>query len=122
MRLIDSNVLAYAFYDNAHTEVCQEAIRTGGVIDTFNLVEAFFIIEKEVNREHAQKAIRGLLKSALIIVDVTPDMIFETLKRTKQNMSIFDLLHYACAVTNNCTSVLSYDNDFDGCDIPREEP
>jgi len=60
MKFLDSNILAYAFYRNQHTAKCQSAITKGGLIDTFNLVETFFIIEKETgNREIAQKAIKG---------------------------------------------------------------
>ena len=63
MKFIDSNVLAYAFYKNEHTDRCQNIIKDGGLVDIFNLIEAFFIIEKETgNREVAQKSIKGLLK------------------------------------------------------------
>ena len=124
MRYLDSNVLAYAFYDNKHTVKCQNAIMEGGLVDTFNLTEAFFVIEKETgSRESAQKAVKGLLKSNLVIVEVDVNLVFETLKRaTRFKLSIFDLVHYACAFVNRCDSILSYDKDFDNLDIPRTEP
>ncbi|HLD33569.1 MAG TPA: PIN domain-containing protein [Candidatus Nanoarchaeia archaeon] len=110
MKFIDSNIIAYAFYCNEHTDACQKLIQEGGIIDTFNLTEAFFIIEKEVNREYAQKVIRGLLKSSLTIIDVTPNTIFEILRRTsKYKLSVFDLVHYTCALMSGCTSFVSYD-------------
>ena len=124
MKFLDSNILAYAFYNNDYTARCQAAIMTGGVIDTLNLVEAFFIIEKETGgREMAQKAVRGLLKSDIAIVDVDVNAVFEAVKRaTHSKLSIFDLIHYTSAVTSGCKSILSYDKDFDNLDISREEP
>lgn len=124
MRFIDSNVLAYAFYRNEHTDKCQNAIKEGGLIDTFNLIEAFFIIEKETgSREVAQRCVRGLLKLNFQVAEVDVNMIFETLKKAGHvRLSIFDTIHYCCALINNCDAIVSYDKDFDNLDIPREEP
>ena len=123
MKFLDSNILAYAFYGNHYTIKCQKAIREGGLIDTFNLIEAFFIIEKETSREIAQKSIKGILKSSIQIVDVDVNLVFEALKRANSsNLSIFDLIHYSCALLNNCSAFVTYDKDFDNLGIPREEP
>jgi len=81
MKLLDSNILAYAFYDNEHTLACQSAIREGGIIDSLSLIEAFFIIEKETSRETAISSIKGLLKSNLAIIDADINLIFEALKK-----------------------------------------
>ena len=124
MKFLDSNVLAYAFYNSEHAINCQKAIMEGGLTDTFNLIEAFFIIKKETgSKEIAQKSIKGLLKSNIQIVDVDVNLVFESLKRiTKSKISIFDTIHYTCASINSCSAILSYDKDFDNLDIPREEP
>ena len=124
MRFLDSNILAYAFYDNEHTEKCQQEIAQGGVTDTFSLVEAFFIIEKETkNREKAQRCIRGLLKSNLQIIDVDINILFESLKKIGMyHLSIFDMIHYTVARLANCEEIMSYDLDFNKLEIPRVEP
>jgi len=122
MKFLDSNVLAYAFYKNEHTVKCQAAIMEGGLINTFNLIEAFFIIEKETNREIAQKSIKGILKSNIHIVELDINLVFEALKRANHSkLSIFDMVHYSCALLNDCDAILSYDEDFDNLDIPRKE-
>ena len=123
MKFLDSNVLAYAFYSNDYTIKCQNAIKEGGIVDTFNLAEAFFIIEKETgSRELAQKSIKSLLKSNIQIVDVDVNIIFETLKKINHyKLSIFDMIHYSCAIML-CDSIVSYDKDFDGLEIQRIEP
>ena len=123
MKFLDSNVLAYAFYSNKYTDKCQNAIRDGGLIDTFNLIEAFFIIEKETgNREIAQKSVKSLLKLNLQIVEVDINLIFEASRKVNHiKLSIFDVIHYCCALMNNCDAIVSYDTDFDNLDIPREE-
>ena len=124
MKFLDSNVIAYAFYKNEYTEECQNVLRQGGLVDVFNLIESFFIIEKETkSREIAQKSIKNLLKSNIQIVDVDINLLFEALKRVNNlKLSIFDAIHYSCAVTNGCSAIISFDKDFDSLDIPREEP
>ncbi|HLD97252.1 MAG TPA: type II toxin-antitoxin system VapC family toxin [Candidatus Nanoarchaeia archaeon] len=124
VKFLDTNVLAYAFYSNENMGKCQAAITEGGLTDTFNLTEAFHIIEKETgSREMAQRAIRGLLKSNVGIASIDVNAIFESVKKSGSlKLSIFDTIHYVCALANNCDSILSYDKDFDKLDIPREEP
>ena len=124
MKFLDSNILAYAFYKNEYTLKCQKAIMEGGLTDTFNLIEAFFIIEKETGSwEIAQKSIKGLLKSSVHIIDVDINLVFEALKRiAKSRISIFDSIHYTCALINGCNVIVSYDRDFDNLAIQREEP
>jgi len=124
MMFIDSNVLAYAFYDNDKRERCQQIINDGGIINTVNLIEAYNIIQFETNREHATKSVRSLLKSNLNIIDVDINLIFEALRRALKhtNLKFIDLVHYSCALTSGCKAILSYDKDFDGLNIPREAP
>lgn len=124
MKFLDSNVLAFAFYKNEYTKECQKALREGGLVDVFNLIEAFFIIEKETgSREIAQKSIKGLLKLNFQIVGVDVNLLFEVLKKINHvKLSIFDTIHYCCASIYSCDAIISYDSDFDGLDIPREEP
>ncbi|MBI2653985.1 PIN domain-containing protein [Candidatus Woesearchaeota archaeon] len=124
MKFLDSNVIAYAFYTNEYTDACQNALREGGIVDVFNLVEAFFIIERETgSREIAQRSIKNLLKSNIQIIDVDVNLLFEALKRVNNlKLSIFDAIHYSCATVSNCDAIVSYDKDFDKLDMPREEP
>jgi len=123
MKFLDSNIIVKAFYENDNREQCQNAIKEGGIIDTFGLSEAFHILEKIVDRKTAQESIKAILKSNLEIIDVTVETIFEALKRTKKyKINIFDTIHYVTALFNNCTAILSYDKDFDNLDIPRKEP
>jgi len=122
MKFIDSNILAYAFYNNKYQDRCQKIIKEGGIINTINLVEAFNIIEHEISREIAIKSIRGLLKSNLKIIDADLNLIFESLKKgEKSKLNFIDLIHYTSALLNNCETIISYDKDFNGLEIPREE-
>tara|TARA_Y100000310_G_C20559126_1_gene752129 strand:- start:102 stop:473 length:372 start_codon:yes stop_codon:yes gene_type:complete len=123
MRFIDSNIIAYAFYDNPYTESCQKILRKEGIVNTFVLIEAFHIIEKEVNKEKAIESVKAILKSHIRIVEVDTNMIFEAIKRTnKLSLTVFDCIHYTTAKLNGCTEIISYDKDFDNLDIPRKEP
>lgn len=121
MRFIDSNVLAYAFYDNQNREACRQMIKAGGIINTLNLAEAYNIIQSEVCTEYATRVVKSLLKSSISIVNVDINLIFETLKRTSryERLKFIDLIHYTTALLHNCQEIASYDLDFDGLEIKR---
>ena len=124
MKFIDSNILAYAFYNNKIQNSCQEAIRRGGIINTVNLIEAFNTIEVVTDRETAIRSIRGLLKSNIKIIDLDVNILFEALRRADKykSLNFNDLIHYISALLNGCNAILSYDKDFDNLEIPREKP
>ena len=127
---LDSNVIAYAFYINPHQEACQRTIETcqrtietGGVISTLTLMEAFHALEREGGREVAQDCIRKLFKGNFQIIGIDVNVFFEALKRTPHTkLNMADMVHYTCAFLTNCSSILTYDKDFNNLDIPRKEP
>ncbi|MBI4155516.1 type II toxin-antitoxin system VapC family toxin [Candidatus Woesearchaeota archaeon] len=121
MIFIDSNILAYAFYENENIKRCQELIKTGGITDTINLIEAYNIIESEVNEEYAIKSITSLLKSNLVIVEVNINYVFEALKRRSKyrKLKFLDLVHYVTALLHECDEIASFDRDFDGLELKR---
>lgn len=124
MKFIDSNIIAFAFYDNPHKEHCQNILKQDGVINTLVLVEAFQIIEQQVSREYATKVVRGLLKCPLQIVTIDINIVFEAIKRAEKinHLKYLDLIHYTTAHLYACDSMITFDKDFNGLDIPREEP
>ncbi len=121
MNFIDSNILAYAFYEYEFQENCRNIIRKGGIIDTICLIEAFNIIELQTSREVAIKSIKSLLSANIKIVNTDINIIFEALKRsqTHKQLKFLDLIHYTVAVLKNCDSIASYDGDFDRFEITR---
>mgnify|MGYP001562943104 CR=1 FL=1 len=121
MIFIDSNILAYAFYENENMKRCQELIRIGGVTDTINLIEAYNIIESEVNEEHATKSVTSLLKSNLAIIEVNVNYVFEALKRRSKyrKLKFLDLVHYVTAILHGCEGIASFDKDFDNLELKR---
>jgi len=122
MKFIDSNVLAFAFYDNENKERCRNLVLEGGLINTVCLIEAFNIIEAETKSpEFAVRAIRSLLKANLEIIDVDINLIFEALKKREKynSLKFLDLVHYISARLNNCEEIASYDSDFDDLEIKR---
>lgn len=123
MRFIDSNILAYAFYENEFQENCRRVILGGGVIDALTLVEAFNIIEYQTTREIAVRVVRSFLKSNLEVVDVDLNLIFESLKRSQKHpkLKFLDLIHYTAALLKGCAAIVSYDKDFNNLEISRVE-
>ena len=121
MRFIDSNILAYAFYDNENREACRQMLKAGGIVNTLNLVEAYNIIQSQTDAEYATRVIKSLLKSSITIVNVDINLIFEALKRTSryERLKFIDLIHYTTALLHNCREIVSYDSDFDGLEIRR---
>lgn len=121
MRFIDSNIIAYAFYENELQERCQELIKEEGITNTIAITEAYNIIENEVNSKHADEAIKVLLKSNIKIIEVNINTIYEAIKRrTKyKKLKFIDLIHYTTALLYNCTEIASYDKDFNDLEIKR---
>ena len=121
MRFLDSNILAYAFYDNENRERSQTILSEGGVTNTINLIEAHNILQYETTRERATQTIRSLLKSNLTILNVDINLVFEALRRADKypRLKFLDLIHYVSALLNNCTEIASYDTDFDNLEIKR---
>ena len=124
MRFLDTNVLAYAFYPNEYTEVCQRELLDGGITDTFCLAEVFHIVLNNTrSKEKAQTAIKTILKLNIEIIDIDTNIIFEAIKKiNKYDLSIYDMIHYISALSNNCSSIMSFDKDFDRTEIKRVEP
>lgn len=123
MRFIDSNIIAYAFYQNEYQENCQNILRGEGITDTIALAEAFNIIEYESSRNMAMIAVRGILRSNIEIEDIDVNTIFEALKKadTYKKLKFIDLLHYTIASLKKCETIVSYDKDFDNLEIARAQ-
>ncbi len=124
MKFIDSNIIAYAFYQNQNQDNCQSILQQEEIMtDAIALVEAFNVIELQTSREMAVMAIRSILRSQLKIVDIDTNIIFEMLKKTERYKSLtcIDLIHFTVASLATCEAVISYDKDFNGLEIPRRE-
>ena len=123
MRFIDSTIITLAFTNNDKKEKCRNALIHGGITNSLVLIESFCNINRITkSRTLAIKSIKGSLGS-LKIVSIDDNVVFEALKKAeKPNLKFFDLIHYVTASLYNCTSILSYDSDFNGLEIKREEP
>ncbi len=121
MKYLNSNVIAYAFYDNPQKIRCQEIISSGGITSTIALIESFNIIQNEVNRRYAAFMIKSLLRSNIILINIDTNTIFESIKRCEKysRLKFIDLVHYVTALLNNCSEIASFDKDFDGLEIKR---
>ena len=119
MKFIDSNIIAYAFYENKFQDSCQRAITEGGVTDTLCLIEAFNIIEYQTTKQNAAECIKGMLKSNTKIVDIDINLIFESLKKSASHpkLRFLDLVHYIVAINQDCEAIVSYDKDFDNLSL-----
>ena len=125
MRFIDSNVLAYAFYNNKNMEKCINIVKEGGIINSIGLIEAFNIIENETRkRDIAVESIKSLMRINLEIVNVDNNIVFEALKKAEKykKLKFLDLIHYIIALNYGCKEFLSYDKDFNNLEIKRTEP
>ncbi len=123
-QFVDSTIVAGAFTPNENREKCQNILREGGVINGLVLIESFDVIERITKkREYALKVIRTLMSSNLEIVELANGIIFEAIKRCdKCELRVFDLIHYTTAMFKGCSSIVSYDKDFDRLEIKRAEP
>lgn len=121
---IDSNVIIKAFVDDEDSEKCKIILYEDFITNTLCLVEAqhgISIIKND--KSYAADCIKSLFKGACTVVQLDKNLLFESLKRIeKYNLKISDLINYTTALLNNCSEIVSYDEDFDDLEIKRVEP
>ena len=124
VRFIDSNVIAYSFYNNEFKDRSRNILRGEGITNSIALIEAFNIIEKQTDRETAIGAIKSILKSNLEIYPISVNTVFEAMRTALQHkqLQFLDLAHFATAQIHGCTEIVTYDKDFEGLAIQRTEP
>lgn len=125
-KLVDSDVIVFAFTNNPKKDVCRRLIENERItVNTLILLESFgkvATITKE--RELAVNMVRLFYKAGNVdIVNFDTNLFFEALKKSGQyHLRISDLVHYTTPVLNNCSAVVSYDKDFDNLGLKRVEP
>ena len=121
---IDANVIVKAFTDNGDKEKCRNCLNEEFVTNALCLVEAQHAISRvSGDKLYAANCVKSIFKSRGLVFELDKNLLFEALKRIeKNNLNIFDLIHYATALTAECARIISYDRDFDGLEIKRIEP
>lgn len=124
MDFVDANIIIKAFVDDDDSVKCQKIISGSFVTDTLCLIEAQHAIARiKQDKSFAAICMKSLYKQDCQIVSIDKNLLFEALKRIdKYDLNIFDLLHYVAALFNKCTTIRSYDKDFDKVELKRTEP
>lgn len=121
---VDANIIVKAFTDNKEKEKCRGILQEEFVTNALCLVEAQDAITKiSGNSVYGANCVKSVFKGGGAIVPLDRNLLFEAFRRIeKYNLNIFDLVHYATALINECAAIVSYDKDFDGLEIKRVEP
>ncbi|MBU0628952.1 MAG: PIN domain-containing protein [Nanoarchaeota archaeon] len=125
-KLIDSDVIVFAFSNNPKKEVCRELIENEKItVNTLILLESFSKVATITKDKELAIGMVKLFYQAdnIEIVNFDINLFFEALKRSgKSNLKISDLVHYTTALLKGCSAIVSYDHDFDDLGIKRIEP
>ena len=123
-KFIDSNIIIKAFTENKDKETCRKILYEEFTTNILCLIEAQYgIYTIKNNKDYAANCIKSLFKTNGEIIELNKNLLFESLKLIdKYKLEILDLIHYATALTNNCSEFISYDKDFDSLGIKRTEP
>ncbi len=121
---VDANIIVKAFTENSDKEKCREILSGEFVTDMLCLLEAQKSIARiKGNREHAAKSLLSLFGLRCTVVNIDKMLLSYSLKLyPKNNLDVFDCLHYTTAILHNCSEFVSYDKDFDNLAIKRTEP
>ena len=121
---LDANILAKAFYENPHRQACRTILSEEFITDSLCVVETGHVLMKVLgNKETSVICVKSLYKCHGVIIPLDHNVIFETLRRLeKYQLTFYDMVHYVCALLNNCEKFISYDKAFDGLEIKRVEP
>ncbi len=125
IEFLDSNIVVYAFTNNPRKEKCRKVLRERNLItNTLVIAESIAQIGIITDKEQARQAFIAILKYGNVkIVELDGNLLFESVKRAqKYDLKLFDLIHYTTCILNNCQGILSYDDDFNKLEIPRNEP
>ncbi|MEK6962812.1 MAG: PIN domain-containing protein [Nanoarchaeota archaeon] len=119
---LDANVLVKAFFDNNEQDSCKKVLCEEFITNMVCLAEAQEALATILkNQEQAASWMKSVFKANGVIVDVDKNTLFESFKYL-DHLTIWDAIHYATALLNNCSEIVSYDKDFDGLKIKRMEP
>ena len=125
-KLVDSDVIVFAFSNNPKKEMCRKLIENEKItVNTLILLESFSKVATITkNKELAMNMVKLFYESDNIeLVNFDINLFFEALKRSrKYNLKISDLVHYTTALLKGCSAIVSYDHDFDNLEIKRVEP
>ena len=123
---VDSDVIVFAFSDNPKKEKCRQVIYNEDIIvNTLILLESYSKIATITKKlELAEGMIKEFYRMENVeIINFNINLFFEAIKRNrKYNLRISDLVHYTTALLKGCSSIISYDKDFDKLEIRRIEP
>ena len=121
---VDANVIIKAFTENKDKEKCRAVVNNGFTTNILCLAEAQDAIEAIKNDKVAASAfIRSLFGLNCRILDVNKNLLFASLRvHCAGRFAFFDSIHYATALLNNCSEIVSYNTDFDNLPIKRVEP
>ena len=123
---VDSDVIVFAFSDNPKKEKCRQVIYNEDIIvNTLILLESYSkiatITKKLELAEGMVKEFYRMENAEIINFDI--NLFFEAVKRNKKyNLRISDLVHYTTALLKGCSSIVSYDQDFNNLEIKKIEP
>ena len=125
-KFVDSDVIIFASTSNPKQDLCFKFIKTENItINSLVLVECLSKIATITkNKDFAVRTIKAIYNSGNIeIVDLNKNLFFEAMKRFgRYDLKISDLIHYTTALLSGCSSIVSYDTDFDNLEIKREVP
>ena len=123
---VDSDVIVFAFSDNPKKEKCRQVIYNEDIIvNTLILLESYSKIATITKKlELAEGMVKEFYRMENVeIINFDINLFFEAVKRNKKyNLRISDLVHYTTALLKGCSSIVSYDQDFNNLDIKKIEP
>ena len=129
MILVDTNIFLEVLLGRTRADECANLLNgmssgeTQGVVTRFS-VHAIEAILSDKGEEELTAFLRGLDQThGLTVHDTsTTDEVAVSLLKGKIGKDFDDSLQYYVAKKLGVQSIVSFDKDFDGLDIPRREP
>ncbi len=120
---VDATVIVLAFTENTAKNKCRALLQGEFVTNALCLVEAQKAIAKISNdRVYASFSIKSMFKGRGVIVPLDKNLLFRSLKLVSSGLDAFDSVHYAAALLNDCSELISYDADFGNLGIIHTTP
>ena len=92
------------------------------ITDMVCLAEAQNALSAIIKDPHkAASWIKSIFKANGTVIEIDKNILIVSF-RYLDHLIVWDAIHYAAALLNNCSEIVSYDKDFDGLEIKRIEP
>jgi len=128
--LVDTNIFLEVMLSRRRKEECKNLLKQisagkiRGMLTDFSLYSLMLIMVSHKRYSEIKKFLSSLVAyKGLFVYNCTLDDKINCIDiALNEGLDVDDSIQYAAALSLNAKAIISFDSNFDGLEIPREEP